>query len=145
MEFLSPGNPYGLWALFLSAFISSTIAPGGSEALLALMSQQQLYDPQSLLYVATSGNTLGAMTTFALGSLINKGYPIKRLSSKLTPENLARVKKWGTPILLLSWLPIIGDALCLAAGWLKLAVLPAFIAIAVGKLLRYAAIIYIFS
>ena len=135
----------GLWTLFVSAFISSTLAPGGSEALLAIMSHQHLHPSHILLLTATGGNTLGAMTTFGLGYLLHKGYSVGRLSKRLSDKHLSHVKKWGTPILLLSWLPIIGDAFCFAAGWLRLALLPALAAITTGKLLRYAAIIYLFD
>lgn len=54
----------GMWGLFISAFISSTIAPGGSEAVLAYMVSQGKYDVSFLLMVASVGNTLGAMTTW---------------------------------------------------------------------------------
>ena len=52
----------GEWGLFLSAFISSTIAPGGSEAVLAYMVSQGHYSVNYLLALAVIGNTLGAMT-----------------------------------------------------------------------------------
>jgi membrane protein YqaA with SNARE-associated domain len=41
-------------------------------------------------------------------------------------------------------LPIIGDPLCLAAGWLRLPLVPSLLAIAVGKAARYAVVAYIF-
>jgi len=49
-----------LWGLFVSAFISSTIAPGGSEAVLAYLVTEQLQPVMLLVAVATIGNTLGA-------------------------------------------------------------------------------------
>ena len=57
----------GVWGLFFSAFISATIAPGGSEAVLAYMVSNESYDVQFLVFVAAIGNTLGAMTTWGLG------------------------------------------------------------------------------
>ena len=56
----------GLWSLFVSAFISSTLAPGGSEGVLAYLVTKSGQTPATLLAVATLGNTLGAVTTWLL-------------------------------------------------------------------------------
>lgn len=50
----------------------------------------------------------------------------------------------GVPILLLSWLPVVGDGFCFAAGWLRLPFWGSLAAIAAGKAARYAAIVYAF-
>jgi len=62
----------GAWGLFLSAFVSSTIAPGGSEVVLAYLVSQGQYNVYYLLALAVIGNTLGAMTTWWLGVLAAK-------------------------------------------------------------------------
>ena len=54
---------------------------------------------------------------------------------------LAWVRGHGAPALVMSWLPVVGDPLCLAAGWLGIRALPALLWICVGKGLRYAALI----
>lgn len=136
----------GAAALFLSAFISSTIAPGGSEALFLYLLAQQERPWLELLLVATAGNTLGALTTWLLGWLAALGYD--RWAHKAPAEDskaLVLVKRWGNVALLFSWLPLIGDALCLAAGWLRLPFSGSLVAIAVGKLLRYAGLIGVYA
>lgn len=62
------------------------------------------------------------------------------------PEQKAlnAVRRWGVVALLLSWLPVVGDALCLAGGWLRLPFIRSLIAITLGKALRYAVVIYLF-
>ena len=113
-------------AVFASAFISSTLMPGGSEALLAgALSQTPDDTPRlcRLVLLATAGNTLGAMTTWLL--------------VLLTP---GRVRRWGAPARLLSWLPVVGDALPLAAGWLRMPAASCAVWVAVGKLLRYVVV-----
>jgi membrane protein YqaA with SNARE-associated domain len=121
-----------LWALFLSAFVSSTVLPGNSEIVLAAVLKGGGASATAAVAVATLGNTLGGMTTYGIGRL---------LPSRL-PENaaLARVRRFGPAALLLSWVPFIGDALCAAAGWLKLPIAACTAAMAVGKLARYAAL-----
>ncbi|MEQ1545296.1 DedA family protein [Methyloglobulus sp.] len=134
----------GLWELFLSAFISSTIAPGGSEAVLAYMASTGGYRIESLLLAATVGNTLGAMTTWGLGMLAAKKFPVAALLSADKQKALDVVKARGLWALFFSWLPVIGDALCFAGGWLKLPLLSAFLIIMFGKFCRYLAIAWLF-
>jgi len=133
-----------LWGLFLSAFISSTIAPGGSEAVLAYMVSEGLLNVEKLVVIATIGNTLGALTTWFLGVLAAKKFPAEHLLSEKKQKSLNVVKKWGVWTLFFSWLPVIGDGLCFAGGWLKLPFVFSCIAIFIGKAIRYIFVAYIF-
>lgn len=135
----------GLWGLFASAFISSTIAPGGSEAVLAYMVAKGLYSSQALLIVATVGNTLGALTTWGLGLLAAKRFPLATLLPPKKQQALAIVQQRGVWVLFFSWLPIIGDVLCFAGGWLKLPFITACLIILLGKFARYAMIVWLFT
>lgn len=133
-----------LWELFLSAFISSTIAPGGSEAVLAYLASTGSYRIENLLLAATVGNTLGAMTTWGLGMLAAKKFPVSTLLSADKQKALDVVKTRGLWALFFSWLPVVGDALCFAGGWLKLPLLSAFLIIMLGKFCRYLVIVWLF-
>jgi membrane protein YqaA with SNARE-associated domain len=82
--------------------------------------------------LATIGNTLGGLTSYGVGRLLPK--------PATAPRALAIARRWGVPALLLSWLPVIGDALCVASGWLRQNLAAAALAIAVGKLARYLAL-----
>lgn len=130
-----------LWALFGSAFISSTLLPGGSEVVLGYLGSQQVHPAWLLLLVATTGNTLGGMSSWLIGWLIRWRLPMKDLEPK-QQQAMERIRRWGSPVLLLSWLPVIGDPLCLAAGWLRIHWLKALVLIAIGKAARYAVILY---
>jgi len=129
-----------LWGLFLSAFVSSTLLPGGSEAVLLLLAEQSGADKFVLLAVATLGNTLGGMSSWGLGRFIAWRFPLRQLADK-QQRAVARIRRWGSPALLLSWLPVIGDPLCLAAGWLRTYWLPSLLFIAAGKAARYAVLL----
>lgn len=131
-----------LGGLFASAFISATLAPGGSEAVLAYLAAQHLADESMLLAVATTGNTLGAVTTWLLGYAAAAGW-LRRHAPPAT-ESMDRMQRYGMPLLLFSWLPLVGDGFCLAAGWLRLPFLPCLAAIATGKAARYAVILWLF-
>jgi membrane protein YqaA with SNARE-associated domain len=140
----SKNNMNEIYGLFISAFVSSTIAPGGSEAVLAYLVSQQLYPLQELLIVATVGNTLGAMTTWFLGYLASQKFPAATLLPENKQKALDFVKTRGQWVLLLTWLPVVGDVLCFAAGWLKQPLLSGMLLILLGKMGRYAVIAWLF-
>lgn len=133
-----------LWGLFVSAFISSTIAPGGSEAVLAFMVSSGNFSVANLIVVATVGNSLGALTTWFLGWLAEKKFPLEKVLERRKQKSISLVRKWGVWALLFSWLPVIGDGLCFAGGWLRLAFWPACLAIVIGKSVRYTVLAFMF-
>lgn len=124
-------SDFSLWGLFISSFLAATLLPGGSEA--ALFAVLKAY-PETLWYaliIASIGNTLGGMVTFGMGWLLP-------MTQQLT--HVEKVRRYGTPALLLAWVPLIGDALCLAAGWLRLNPWQAALFMAIGKFSRYGLI-----
>lgn len=131
------GEDYSLVGLFFSAFLSSTILPGSSEVALFALATQGDLSRWNLLAVATAGNTLGGMSSWMLGWMIALRYPLTELSKAAHRRAVERVQQWGSPILLLSWMPVIGDPLCVAAGWLRISWMGAVLFIGVGKALRY--------
>jgi membrane protein YqaA with SNARE-associated domain len=142
-----------LGGLFVSSFLAATLLPGGSEAVLfgVLKLNPGLLWPA--LALATLGNTLGGMSSYLLGRILPNSLPegpphlnplpqageeanVKGVCS----EWLAFVRRYGSPALLLAWAPLIGDALCVAAGWLRLNAVYVLLFMAAGKLARYLAI-----
>jgi membrane protein YqaA with SNARE-associated domain len=134
---------WGLWGLFFSAFISSTILPGGSEVLLIALALKSDHSSLSLLLVATLGNTLGGMSSWLLGRIIAWRFPADKLKQVGQRRAIGHMQRWGSPILLLSWLPVIGDPLCVAAGWLRVKPWLAMLFIALGKGGRYAVLLWL--
>lgn len=126
----------GLIGLFVSAFISATVLPGGSEALLFAWVKFHQDELWPAFAVASLGNVLGGMTTYAMARLLPE-----RALQKLSPRSVDWLQRHGSPVLTLSWLPLIGDALCLAAGWLKLNPWRSLGWIALGKMARYGAVL----
>ncbi len=122
------GEDASLWALFTSSFLAATLLPGGSE--LALVAVLKMHPNQYWLAlgVATLGNTLGGLSSYFIGRVIPQ---------KQSLRGLPALKKYGSPALLLSWVPVIGDPLCVAAGWLRFNFLLAALFIALGKFARY--------
>ena len=132
-----------IWFLFFSAFISSTLFPGGSEAVLSYLVSDATNPLFLLITVATIGNTLGAMTSWGIGRLVSIRYSTEKLSKESQQKAVTRLQHYGSPILLFSWLPVVGDPLCVAAGWLRIHWLKSLLFITTGKLLRYIVVIYL--
>lgn len=142
-----------LLSLFISAFTSATLLPGSSEALFLLMLSQELWSPGVLILIAGTGNSIGGMSNWILGLLIRKGIQTSNYSylkkKGLKSEHHKTAEQWmqkfGSPVLLLSFLPIIGDPLCLVAGFLKIHWFKAIIFISLGKFMRYFVLSYLVS
>ncbi len=128
-------------SLFFVAFASATLLPLGSEALL-LYDVSQYGNAMLFWLVATLGNTLGAVLNYWLGLkgevyLERKGY----LGKAKMQSAHRHFEKWGGWVLLLSWMPVIGDPLTFAAGVLKYDLYRFLMIVAVAKGLRYAVIV----
>jgi membrane protein YqaA with SNARE-associated domain len=74
---------------------------------------------------------LGGLTSYLVGRLLPK---------PREGRALAWMSRYGPPALLLAWVPIVGDGLCVASGWLRQNVFAAALFIAVGKFARYWAL-----
>ncbi|RKF17550.1 DedA family protein [Alginatibacterium sediminis] len=130
--------------MFVSAFVSATLLPGSSE--LVLVASLSSYPERWLgfLLSASLGNTLGGMLSFAMGWGLKNyaGSWMRWLPSEKEQQKAAPwLRRFGVWSLLLSWTPIIGDGLCLLAGAAKLPWLPCLLIMALGKFIRYGAII----
>jgi membrane protein YqaA with SNARE-associated domain len=132
METLPDTPLAALAALFVSSFTSATLLPGSSEAVLAWVLIHWREAAPAAILVATVGNTAGGLVTYAMGRLLP--------GRKADARSLAWLRRHGAPLLVLSWVPIAGDALCAAAGWLRLPVLPSALWLFAGKLARYLVI-----
>ncbi|GBD42508.1 Inner membrane protein YqaA [bacterium HR39] len=132
----------GAAAVFASAFLAATLLPVSSEGVLLGALALAPEDGWWLVLLATLGNTLGACVNWAVGRGLLRLAERSRL--RPDPARLARAQVWfrrcGPAILLLSWLPVVGDALTVAAGTLRMPLRLFVPPVALGKGLRYAAL-----
>ncbi len=125
-----------LFALFTSSFLAATLLPGGSEAVLVGVLTIHPNSYWHALILATVGNTLGGMSSYLIGRYLpDKNAIIKKYRGG--ERGLAWIQKYGAPILFLSWAPLIGDVLCVTAGWLRLNWFWAMLCMLIGKFARY--------
>lgn len=129
--------------LFLTALISATLFPLGSEALL-IYDIKQDHNIYLLLLFATLGNSLGSLINYYLGL---KGEAYLEAKNYLKKEKIIRYKKlfdkFGGFALLLSWAPIIGDPITFIAGILKYDLKKFILLVVFSKFARYAFLAFI--
>ena len=131
-----------LWwgpGLFAAAFIGATLVPVSSEAVFVAALATGLPVSSALVW-ATAGNSLGCALNYGLGRWGRDRVEPRLLASRSGRTALRWTERAGIPALLLSWLPIVGDPLTLAAGVAR--VRPAVFAILVVsvRFARYAAL-----
>jgi len=122
------GEGASLLSLAASAFLAATLLPMSSEAALYAVLHWHPQLHWAAILIATAGNTAGGMTTYLIGRWLGHRRPLTRLET---------VRRWGAPSLLFAWLPLVGDGLVLAAGWLKLHWFAALAFQAIGRFARY--------
>jgi len=130
-------------SMFSSALVAATLLPAQSEAVLVSLVLGGAQPVWALVTVASADNVLGAVINWALGRSIERfrdrrWFPVgpAALASAQT-----RYQRWGKWSLLLSWMPIIGDPLTLAAGFLR-EPLPVFLLfVTIAKTARYLVLV----
>ncbi|CAH3886116.1 Inner membrane protein YqaA, partial [Enterobacter cloacae] len=127
-----------LASLFASSFLSSTLLPGNSEVVLVAMLLSGVSQPWLLVLIATMGNSLGGLTNVILGRF----FPLRE-KSRWQEKAVGWLKRYGAATLLLSWMPVIGDLLCLLAGWMRISWGPVLFFLCLGKALRYVLLAWI--
>ncbi len=126
--------------LFISALVSATLFPLGSEAIL-LYDLNEGYSALWLLTWATLGNTLGAVVNYILGYQGERFLEQKNLIDREKFLKFTKLfEKYGGYSLLLSWLPLVGDFFTLAGGIARYPFLNFFLLVLVAKFGRYLAL-----
>lgn len=136
------GMPGTYVALFFWSFLAASIAPLASEPMLivAVRSRQEFLMP---VLIATAGNYLGACSTYWLArGAATRFQAIGRLRDRHAARVLTR---YGPPALLLSWVPLVGDAIVALAGAMRVNFIEFSLWTALGKGARYAAVAWLTS
>lgn len=132
--------PYG--ALFASAFLAATLLPASSELVLLGLLAAGRGEPILLIIVATVGNTAGSVVNWAIGRGVDvlhgrRWFPVSR---ERYEQAVSLFRHHGVWTLLFAWLPIIGDALTVAAGAARVSIWWFVALVGFGKAVRYVAV-----
>ena len=134
---------YGYTGLFIASFLASTIIPFGSEGIIVLLISQK-FNVLAVVLVASVGNFFGACTSYYIG-LKGRGLVEKYL--RISHEDVKKAEiyfsKYGSFVLLFTWVPLIGDAITVTGGLLRLKFWLFSVLVFAGKFLRYLAVAYL--
>ena len=135
---------YGLIGLFLAGFLSGSIFPFNSEAVLTVLILAG-FNVLSCLIVATLGNMLGGVSIYYLGYLGNMKWIEKygKVKEEKIQAILPKLKRYGPILASLSFVPVIGDVVILALGFFRIFPVITTIFMFIGKVSRYAFIIWV--
>jgi membrane protein YqaA with SNARE-associated domain len=143
-QLIVPVSIYTYLSLFITSFLASTVLPMGSEALVILLIKSD-HNFYAVVFLATLGNYLGACTTYYLGLKGRSGIIEKYMS--ISKKDLEKADRWftryGSYALLLTWLPLAGDAITAMGGLLKLDFRIFSFYVFIGKFARYLVLAYI--
>jgi membrane protein YqaA with SNARE-associated domain len=129
---------YSLWGLFLASFLAATVVPFSSEALLSVLIATGT-DVTTAILVATAGNWLGGLSSFAIGYLgkwewIEKYLRVKRETIEKWHD---RLYKRGAVFAFFSWLPAVGDVFSVGLGLLRANIILTALSMLAGRFIRY--------
>lgn len=134
---------YGYWGMFVAAFLAGSVFPLSSElVMLGLMAAD--LDPWLLVAYGTVGNVLGSLFNYSIGMLGRMEWIERYLRVK--PKDLDRARRFmagrGAWMGFFSFLPVIGEGLTIVLGLMRANFIISVVSITIGKLLRYALIVY---
>ena len=130
---------YSYAALFALSFLAATVIPMSSEPPLIYLVTIQQHVVLPVL-VGTVGNVFGACTTYWISRRAAQALAEKRKPARGHARATRMLRRYGQPALLLSWVPILGDALVAIAGATRMHFGAFCLWVSLGKGLRYLAI-----
>ncbi len=130
---------YSYAALFTLSFLAATVIPMSSEPPLIYLvtTEQHIVLP---VLIGTVGNVLGACTTYWISRRAAQAVAEQRKPARGHARAVRMLRRYGQPALLLSSVPILGDALVAIAGVTKMHFGAFCFWVALGKGLRYLVI-----
>jgi membrane protein YqaA with SNARE-associated domain len=136
-------NPQaGLLGVFVSALLSATVLPGSTELVLTAKIVAYPALTWAALGAALAGSAIGCAINFGMGQAARGGWErFQHVKVDEEHSRVARLRRWGPPVLVLSVVPLVGDALVLAAGWLRMPFWHSLFWIVLGKATRYLLLI----
>lgn len=132
-----------LAGLALSAFLAATFLPGTTEVVLLALVAAADIEPWLLVTVASVFNVAGSGVNYAIGWYLERfrGRRFMPVSETQLDHAQAWFRRYGVWALLLSWVPFVGDAFPVVAGFMRANPWVAFPLIAIGKTARFVAIV----
>jgi membrane protein YqaA with SNARE-associated domain len=136
---------YGLLGLFLNGMLSSFIPIPTELTTMALLAAGE---SESKVFIAlTLGSIIGGVIAYYLGytgnTLSHRIRKITRIDDQRSQRSYALLAKYGWMLIFISpWIPVGGDVIPIIAGIKKYDFKKFIVAMALGKTIKAAAIVY---
>ena len=133
---------YGYWGMLLAAFLAGSFFPFSSEAVMLGLMAAGL-DPWVLMVYGTIGNVLGSVVNYSIGRLGRQEWFEKYLH--VSPQSMERARRFmrghGAWMGFFAFVPLLGSAITILLGLMRANPVITFIAITLGKIVRYVVLI----
>lgn len=134
---------WGYWGMLAAAFLAGSFFPFSSEAVMLALQAAGL-DPVWLVVYGTIGNILGSVFNYCVGRMGNFVWIERYLH--VSRESIEKAEKFmagrGAWMGFFAFLPLLGSAITIALGLMRANVAISLISISIGKLLRYAVLVF---
>ena len=132
---------YGYLGLFLASFLAATVLPFSSEVVFAALISAGM-DTWGCILSATLGNALGGATCYWVGRIGKTEWLEKYF--KIKEAKIVRMQEWlegkGAVMGFLGFLPVVGDVILVALGFMRANVPVTLLSMTLGKFARYLVI-----
>lgn len=134
---------YGYWGMLIAAFLAGSFIPFSSEAVMLGLLATGL-DPMQLVVYGSIGNIFGSMFNYWVGRMGNLKWIEKYLHVK--KESLDKAQRFmagrGAWMGIFAFLPLLGSAITIVLGLIRANMLISLISVSLGKIARYAILIW---
>ena len=134
---------YGYWGMLVTAFVAGSFFPFSSEAVMTGLLAAGL-DPWGLIVYGTIGNVAGGMFNYFVGRMGRMEWIERYLHVK--QQDLDKAQRFmagrGAWMGFFAFLPILGSAITILLGLMRANIPISLTSIAIGKFLRYVALVY---
>lgn len=136
-------SEYGYVGMLVAAFLAGSFFPFSSEAVMVALMAAGL-NPTGLLIYGSAGNIAGSMFNYWVGRMGRLDWIEKYLH--VTPDKLKKAQDFmagrGSWIGFFAFLPLLGSAITIAMGLMRANLVGTIVSISIGKLVRYAVLVY---
>jgi membrane protein YqaA with SNARE-associated domain len=109
-------NDLGLLGLFIAALLAASLLPFPVEAVVPLMVAQG-YSSLGIVVAGTAGGYVGSLVNYGLASRGEEWWRARHPKrTRLLDRMHTWFGRWGAPLLVFSWLPVVGEVLTLVGG-----------------------------
>ena len=136
-------DDYGLLGLFLAAMLAASVLPFPVEAVVPLLVANG-HSTAGIVVAGTLGGYVGSLINYALAAWGGLWWRERHSDRTARLDRMHTwFDRWGAPVLVLAWLPIVGELLTLVAGLARVRLGVFSFWTIIGRALRMLALVHL--